>query len=129
MELIKKNIADMFVLKDNKENELFNELDKIISFSKNNTEFHRLYTRLIYIFSKIKDATIPSDLKRTILEKLFNLSPKKTGTYLEVFNRSTNSLILPHSISYDASNQNQDKVEIKASRVLSNQTEDVYKNL
>lgn len=94
-----------------------------------NQRFAVLSNNLKDIKMSIQEEALSSESKEILLNKLLLLSPKKTGIFLEVFNKSKNELLDSEGIHYDALLPNNEKVEIKTSRVLITETSGTSANL
>ncbi|WP_146122515.1 hypothetical protein [Burkholderia multivorans] len=80
--------------------------------------FATLENRFDLIKKVIAKEELPPESRDILLNKLLTLSPKRTGLFLEVFNKKQNNLQPSTNQFHDAVLRNNNKVEIKASRVL-----------
>lgn len=92
-----------------------------------------LQEKIKHINEVISSEKLAAAEQEKILAKLISLSPKKTGTFLEIFNSSTNTLTKRVNQYHDATAENGNRVEIKGSRLLiteqSGESENLYEQL
>lgn len=84
-------------------------------------EIEKLNNSLIKILEISSQENIEPEIKQKLLDSICGLSPKRTGLYLESLCRKKNNFTKSTSIYSDALTSNDEKVEIKSSRVLKNE--------
>jgi hypothetical protein len=102
-------------MENNKKQLLLQKIKK--DYGKHPIDMSVLENNINQIFSMIESESLTKEEIEIILNRLACLSPRRTGTFLEVFNRENNNLDKPKNISHDAVASDNTLVEIKTSRV------------